>query len=265
MPRRAAPFAGLVTIALVFPLVAACGRSSNNEPPPTMVPSSIAQGDPSAMGGAAGSCARLALCCREIYAEPTLSASGARTACGSLSTLANGGAGSEASCAASLSQVVSMASIGGVVPTSCRGPEAAAMGSLGALGGSRVPSMRGRHVTIPSTVNGSLVTGDSVDTDGALFDEYRVFLSAGSPVTLVARGGPSRTNPGSNLDMYLVLQQNGVEVTHDDDSAGSLNSRIVFTPVTSGWYQVRVRTFGSGAKEGDYTLQTWAGALSSAT
>ena len=104
------------------------------------------------------------------------------------------------------------------------------MGSLGALTG-RVPSARGRHLTIGSTVSGTLVTGDSVDTDGALFDEYRLYLSAGSAVTLVARGGPSRTSPGSNLDMYLVLQQNGVEVTHDDDSAGSLNSRIVHTAV----------------------------------
>ncbi len=138
------------------------------------------------------------------------------------------------------------------------------MGGLGVLG-TRLGSGRSTGFSIPSTVNGTLATGDTADSDGALFDEYRVFLTSGSAVTFVARGGPSRTTPGSNLDMYLVLRQNGVEITHDDDSAGSLNSRIVFTPTSTGYYAVRVRTFGSGAKEGDYTLQSWSGAMPGAT
>ena len=252
-------------IAWIVPVFAllSCGhanRDDNNSP--TMVPTST---EPTETAGVAGSCTRLALCCREIYAAGSGSSAPARTACGSLASIGTGGAGSEPACAASLSQVVSIATIGGVVPMSCRGPEAAAVGGLGALT-PRIGT-RGRVATlaVPSTVNGSFVTGDSTDTDGALYDEFRLFLSAGSPITLVARGGASRTTPGSNLDMYLVLLQNGVEVTHDDDSAGSLNSRIVFTATTPGFYTVRVRTFGSGVKEGDYTLQSWVGSNPSAT
>jgi hypothetical protein len=252
----AAPF------VLAFALLS-CGHSNREEGTPTMVPT--ASGPAEAVSTTGGSCTRLALCCREIYALGSGSGGAARTACGSLASIGTGGAGSDAACAASLAQVVSIASVSGVLPASCRGPEAAALGGLGVLA-PRIGS-RGRvtPLTIPSTVTGTFVTGDATDSDGSLYDEFRVFLSSGSSITLVARGGASRTSPGSNLDMYLVLLQNGVEVTHDDDSAGSLNSRIVYTPTTSGFYQVRVRTFGGGAKEGDYTLQSWTGSLPGAT
>jgi hypothetical protein len=115
------------------------------------------------------------------------------------------------------------------------------------------------------TISGQLEAGDTVQSDGALGDEYRIYLSAGNSITIVARGGASRTTTGSNLDMWLELLQGGTELTHDDDSAGSLNSRIVYTAPTSGVYTIRVRTYGGGAKEGAYTLQTYAGALYSQT
>ncbi|MEI8258928.1 MAG: PPC domain-containing protein [Deltaproteobacteria bacterium] len=246
---------------LAASVIVACRHGRTDEGPTTMVPSIASNVE---APGSAGACARLALCCREIYASGSGSGSTARTICGSLVSVGSGGAGSDAACAASLGQVVAIASVSGVVPASCRGPEASVMGGLGALS-TRFGSGRSVGYRIPSTVNGTLATGDTADSDGALYDEYRVFLTAGSAVTFVARGGPSRTTPGSNLDMYLVLRQNGVEVTHDDDSAGSLNSRIVFTPTTTGYYEVRVRTFSSGAKEGDYTLQSWSSAMPSAT
>ena len=249
---------------ILFALAASsCGKNRSTETP-TMIPAA-SQADPTGSLVPIGSCARLALCCRSIYASSSTNSSSAQTTCSSLATLANGGSGSEASCATALAQVTSIASLTGTLPPECRGPEAATMGSLGALTVPRYSVGRGTTFSVPSTINGTLTTGDQVDTDGALYDEYRVFLSSGAAITLVARGGANRTTPGSTLDMYLVLRQNGVEVTHDDDSAGSLNSRIVFTPVTSGWYQVRVRPIGTGVKEGDYTLQAYSGELPTAT
>lgn len=212
----------------------------------------------------AGSCARLAQCCREISAVGSASGTSARTLCGSLASVASGGSASEVTCGVSLGQVVATASINGVVPDACRGSSGAMSGGLGAFGAG-FAGIRNAGFGIPSTVNGTLATGDATEPGGAFYDDFRVFLTSGAAVTFVVRGGPSRTTPGSNLDMYLILQLNGVEVTHDDDSAGNLNSRIVFTPATTGYYVLRVRTFGTGAKEGSYTLQSWVGGLATAT
>jgi len=109
-------------------------------------------------------------------------------------------------------------------------------------------------------VTGTLQQGDSVLQDGSAYDDHTVWLTAGSPVTIVVRGGPSTSSPGSNLDVYTFLMRNGAEVTHDDDSAGNFNSRIIFTPTQTGMYTIRVNTYGGGLKTGAYTIQTWQGA-----
>lgn len=121
-------------------------------------------------------------------------------------------------------------------------------------------------IVVGGVTTGTLNVGDGMQPppSGALFDDYSITLTAGVPVTIVTRGGPSMTTPGSNLDVYTILMQNGMELTHDDDSAGNLNSRLIFTPPMTGQYTIRVTTFGSGAKQGMYTLQTMPGAIPTA-
>ncbi len=112
---------------------------------------------------------------------------------------------------------------------------------------------------IPGTVAGTLQLGDRVLPDQSAYDDHTVWLTSGQPVTIVVRGGPSTSSPGSNLDVYTFLMRNGQEVTHDDDSAGNFNSRIIYTPTQTGLYTIRVNTYGGGLKTGAYTIQTWTG------
>lgn len=129
-----------------------------------------------------------------------------------------------------------------------------------------VPTMPGvpgvaQPIAVGAMSTGTLTMGDGANpASQALYDDYTIMLTAGVPVTIVTRGGPSMTSPGSNLDVYTILMMNGAELTHDDDSAGYPNSRIVFTPPMTGPYTIRVTTFGSGVKQGMYTLQTMPGA-----
>jgi hypothetical protein len=118
----------------------------------------------------------------------------------------------------------------------------------------------GGPIAIPGTAAGALAVGDTRLTDGSLGDDYTINLTAGQPVTIVVRGGPSVTEPGSNLDVYAVLLNGTNEVAHDDDSAGNLNARIVYTPTASGPHTLRVTTYGTGMRQGAYTVQTWTGA-----
>lgn len=117
---------------------------------------------------------------------------------------------------------------------------------------------------VGGVTTGTLTMGDPMTPQGALYDDFTMTLTAGAPVTIVTRGGPSMTSPGSNLDVYTIVMQNGVEITHDDDSAGYPNSRVIFTPPMSGQYTVRVTTFGSGIKQGMYTLQSFPGMIPTA-
>jgi hypothetical protein len=124
----------------------------------------------------------------------------------------------------------------------------------------------GGMVQVGGMVSGTLQQGDMALQDGSIADNYNVMLTAGQPVTVVVRGGPSMTTPGSNLDVYtLLLNAQQQELVHDDDSAGNLNSRIVYTPTMTGMYTIRVTTFGSGMKQGAYTLQVMPGANETAT
>jgi hypothetical protein len=123
-----------------------------------------------------------------------------------------------------------------------------------ALPGAVVP------IAVGDVINGALEDGDVPMADGRISDNYVIQLTAGLPVTIVARGGTA-LGTGGSLDMYLYLSRDGVDLAFDDDSAGSLNSRIVFTPTETGPYVVRVTTYGSGLHRGQYTLQTYPGAL----
>ena len=122
-------------------------------------------------------------------------------------------------------------------------------------------------VTAPGGLRvGGIATGalDTTDTPllaGAVGDDFTITLSGGETVTIVARGGPSSTPPGSLLDVNIVVIHNGEEVARDDDSAGHHNSRIVYSVTETGPYVIRVSSSGGGLKRGTYTLQIYAGAL----
>jgi hypothetical protein len=114
-------------------------------------------------------------------------------------------------------------------------------------------------------VQGQLQMGDTVTPEGPLADDYAVQLVAGQTITIVTRGGPQIMPPGSQLDVYTRVMQNGMELTHDDDSAGYPNSRIIFTAPATGTYVIRVTTYGSSVRQGHYTMQTMPGANPTAT
>jgi hypothetical protein len=134
------------------------------------------------------------------------------------------------------------------------------MPGMGGSGRTAMTAGAQTPITVGSITAGQLAPGDISMSNGTFADDYSVMLTAGVPVTVVLRGGPSTTMPGSNLDVYLILMQNGVEVEHDDDSAGNLNSRIVFTPPATGMYTLRATTFSSSNAMGSYTLQVMPGA-----
>ncbi|MBL8681450.1 MAG: hypothetical protein JNK05_19950 [Myxococcales bacterium] len=116
-------------------------------------------------------------------------------------------------------------------------------------------------LTIGGTAAGILQAGDTALQDGSVADDYQIMLTANVPVTIVVRGGPSLTEPGSNLDVYAALLMNGTEIEHNDDiSPDNRNSRIVHTPTTTGMHTLRVTTFGSGLKSGPYNVQVFPGA-----
>jgi Peptidase M10 serralysin C terminal/Bacterial pre-peptidase C-terminal domain/FG-GAP-like repeat/Peptidase M66 len=84
-------------------------------------------------------------------------------------------------------------------------------------------------ITVGGTIQGALeVAGDH--------DWYRINLTAGQQITISLSGAPG---PGGVSDTYLNLRNSsGTLIAHNDDSGGSLNSRIVFTATTSGTYYI---------------------------
>lgn len=115
-------------------------------------------------------------------------------------------------------------------------------------------------LAISGTVHGALEETDHRLSDESVFDDYTLTLAAGQTVTILVRGEASTSSPGSNMDMYTFLMCGGEEVTHDDDSGGNLNSRLIVTSAAVGTYTLRINTYGAGLKTGAYTIETWAGA-----
>ncbi len=108
-------------------------------------------------------------------------------------------------------------------------------------------------------IHGRLAASDLRLADDSVADDYNLELQSGQSVTIVLRGGAMQGRPGSRLDMYAILYFQNAEVAHDDDSAGNLNSRILFVAPRAGVYTVRATTYGAGFRAGDYILQVYAG------
>jgi hypothetical protein len=113
-------------------------------------------------------------------------------------------------------------------------------------------------LAIPSVTRGELASGDFAvpEDSGRVADQYFVQLTAGVPVTFIARGG-TEPSSGASIDLMLMLYRN-----RDDSAAsgGAMNPRIVFSPSETGLYVLRVTSYGGNFRAGPYTLQTYSGA-----
>ena len=93
----------------------------------------------------------------------------------------------------------------------------------------------------------SISVGDTVEATSTTRVEYSFDAEAGSTYVIALNA--------SDFDPYLILNDaDGVSVSEDDDSGGSLNSLITFTPATSGSYTIVVAAAFSGDPDGAYTL-----------
>lgn len=109
-------------------------------------------------------------------------------------------------------------------------------------------------IAVGQTISGHLDHTDTPLQDGSVADDYVFVAAAGTTIRAELHGGAVAGQPGSHMDMYLYLLRDGAEITHNDDGAGNLDSLIETAIPTTGAYTLRVTTFGSGLREGDYTL-----------
>jgi len=215
---------------------------------------------------AGGQCAALTTCCAAVQANPALAMYAA--SCAQAPSLAALGANGEPSCQATLTGLrTGLATAPGGLPIACGGTGVAVptIPTIPTIPTGVMPNSGGGVIAMGGTAAGVLAQGDTTLQDQSVGDDYTIMLVAGQPITIVTRGGPSSSTPGSTLDVYTVLLFNNAEVASDDDGAGYPNSRIVYTPTTTGPHTIRVTTFGSGFKGGSYTLQTYPGALPTQT
>lgn len=100
-----------------------------------------------------------------------------------------------------------------------------------------------------------IVVGDVVDAallSNQPYQDYRLFAQEGDQIVI--------TLTSEEFDTYLLLyDDNGVELTRDDDSAGNLDSRIgPFEIPADGMYTIQVNSFSNvnsnGISSGAYTL-----------
>ena len=96
------------------------------------------------------------------------------------------------------------------------------------------------------TVNGNAVSG-TVNTPGDA-DLFKVTLTAGLTYTF-----DLTRSTGGLSDPYLILYDPGLnEIAFDDDSGGSGNASILYTPTVSGVHYLGALDYSSGT--GAYTL-----------
>ena len=102
-----------------------------------------------------------------------------------------------------------------------------------------------------TTTTSSLVldssSGSTIDTSGDE-DWFRISLNAGATYTF-----RQDKVSGSNLDSYLrLMNSSGAEIASDDDSGGSGNSLLTYTPTSSGTFYVAAG--GHSSSTGAYSL-----------
>ena len=95
-------------------------------------------------------------------------------------------------------------------------------------------------------VQGRLTAGDRQLQDNTYFQAWTYYGQAGEVITFEVSS--------NEFDAYALIQDaNGNVLARDDDSAGGLNARIIFTLPATGNYRLIANTLRAGAT-GAYTL-----------
>lgn len=113
------------------------------------------------------------------------------------------------------------------------------------------------NMSCPATVSGALSTSDCTLADGSYADIYAFSATAGRTVQI--------DMSSSAFDTYLILADSSLaSITSDDDGGGGLNSRITYTPTSSGTLHIIANSLLSGAT-GSYTLSLQCGGTATVT
>jgi Bacterial pre-peptidase C-terminal domain len=100
------------------------------------------------------------------------------------------------------------------------------------------------------SVNSTLLFGNFISPD-----VYTFFAQAGERIRL------ETSNLQAGLDTTIRVVGPDASITlFDDDGAGGLASRLVFTAADTGWYVAVVSTFSGNPGGGNYTLNFARGA-----
>ncbi len=117
-------------------------------------------------------------------------------------------------------------------------------------------------IAVGASAVGELTATDTALPTGPVADSYTVTLTANQRVTIIARGGPSNSTPGSLLDVYCEVLQADRVLANDDDGAaspeGARNCRVLFQAPAAGTYTLRVRTAGPARGLGPYNVQVYS-------
>lgn len=110
----------------------------------------------------------------------------------------------------------------------------------------------GKPEPVNATYQGTLAAGDKVlDTDQSLYDEYEFKAAEGWPITI--------TMTSTAFDAYAhLIDADGNQLAHDDDSAGGTNARVTFVAPKTGTYKAYANSITAGGL-GAYTLMIQAG------
>lgn len=107
------------------------------------------------------------------------------------------------------------------------------------------PMAPARPVPLGEPVTGELTDKTDPGFGGVTADRYSLSATAGQPHEISLNS--------DDFDAYLgVYDANGLELATDDDSGGSLNASLIFTPERDGKYIIEARAFGSST--GKYNL-----------
>lgn len=108
---------------------------------------------------------------------------------------------------------------------------------LGLIALLALPALAQESIEVGQTIEGNFEGGPSL--------VFTLTLKEGDSVAI--------NLSSSDFDTFLELyDSNAVMLASDDDSGGSLNSRIIFTAPAAGSYPIHVRSFSSGG--GAFTL-----------
>ncbi|MBK8169242.1 MAG: PPC domain-containing protein [Sandaracinaceae bacterium] len=100
---------------------------------------------------------------------------------------------------------------------------------------------------INETHQGTIEASDpTLDVDHSHYDAYDFTAAEGATITI--------TCTSSAMDAYAhLIDKEGNQLAHDDDSAGGTNARVTFTAPYTGAYKAYANTAGA-TETGAYTL-----------